>query len=270
MASDLTNAEWAILEPLAPPRPKRGRPTVWDYRLIVEAILYLLHGGLPWRMLPPGLFPPMTTVRHYFYRWSAMGVWESINHALLLMAREAAGRESSRNAGVIDNQSVKTAESGGTRGFDAGKKLKGRKRHIVTDTQGLLVDTVVHTADIQDRDGTPDVLASIRGSFPWLRCLFADGGYAGETLHSALAKIGEWTLEIIKRSNMAKGSSCYPAGGWSSEPSKAPPQGSSSRRSTKSLAESQAPVITPDNYESASQGISPKPSGPRRCVPSPL
>jgi transposase len=139
LPSDLTDAEWAILEPLLPPRSHRGRPPIWDYRQIVEAILYLLRGGLPWRMLPPGLFPPMTTVQHYFYRWGAMGVWKSINHALLLMVREAMGREASPSAGVIDSQSVKTTEGGGPRGYDAGKKIKGRKRHIVTDTQGFLV-----------------------------------------------------------------------------------------------------------------------------------
>jgi len=96
-------------------------------------------------------------------------------------------------------------ERGGPRGFDAGKKIKGRKRHILTDTQGLLVGAIVHTADIQDRDGAPDVLASIRHSFPWLRHLFADGGYAGDKLRSALTKIGTWSLEIIKRSDTAKG-----------------------------------------------------------------
>ena len=205
LPSDLTDAEWAILEPLLPPRSKLGRPPVWDYRQIVEAILYLLRGGLPWRMLPPGLFPPMTTVQHYFYRWSAMGVWKSINHALLLMAREAMGREASPSAGVIDSQSVKTTESGGPRGFDAGKKIKGRKRHILTDTEGNLVHAVIHTADIQDRDGAPLVLAEIIKRFPWLRHVFADGGYAGDKLRQALRRIGKWTLEIVKRSDTAKG-----------------------------------------------------------------
>ena len=151
---------------IASAAPEARRPPIWDYRQIVGAILYLLRGGLPWRMLLSGLFPPMTTVQHYFNRWSAMGVWKSINHALLLMAREAASREASPTSGDIDSQRVKTTESGGPRGFDAGKKIKGRKRHIVTDTQGLLVGAVDHTVDIQDRYGAPDVFASIRQNFP--------------------------------------------------------------------------------------------------------
>jgi len=210
LPSDLTDAEWAVLEPLLPARSRRGRPPVWSYREIVEALLYLLRGGLPWRMLPPGLFPPMTTVQHYFYLWRDMGLWSSINHTLLMMAREAMGREASPSAGVIDSQSVKTTESGGPRGFDAGKKIKGRKRHILTDTQGLLVSAVIHAADVQDRDGAPDVLSAIRYSFPWLRHVFADSAYAGEKLAAALAKIGKWTLQIIRRSDRAKGFEVLP------------------------------------------------------------
>jgi putative transposase len=210
LPSDLTDAEWQVLEPLLPTRSHRGRPAKWAYRQIIEALLYLLRGGLPWRMLPPGLFPPATTVQQYFYAWRDQGLWSSLNHVLLMLAREAAEREASPSAGVIDSQSVKTTESGGPRGFDAGKKIKGRKRHIITDTQGFLVGAVVHAANIQDRDGAPEVLASIRSSFPWLRHVFADGGYAGKKLKAALAKIGKWTIQIVKRSDTAKGFELIP------------------------------------------------------------
>jgi transposase len=208
-ASDMTDGEWALVEPFMPKRRRLGRPRKTELRAVVNAILYLASSGVQWRALPRD-FPPVSTVRGYFYCWARDGSWLRINHALVMAARERDGRQASPTAGVIDSQSVKTTESGGPRGFDAGKKIKGRKRHIVTDTQGHLVGLQVHPADIQDRDGAVAVLASIRRLYPWLRHIFADGGYAGDKLKAALAEMGRWTVEIVRRCDTAKGFEVLP------------------------------------------------------------
>jgi transposase len=203
-ASDTTASEWALIEPHLPAPAECGRPRETNMRDVVNAIFYIAQSGCQWRLLPKD-FPPYSTVQRYFYAWRDNGVWQTINHVLLMDVREAAGRNASPSAGVIDSQSVKTTESGGPRGYDAGKKIKGRKRHLLTDTIGLPVAMIVHPADVQDRDGAPDLLASVRDAFPWLRHVFADGGYAGDKLKDALADLGDWTIEIVKRSDFAQG-----------------------------------------------------------------
>ena len=203
-ASDCTDAEWGLIELLMPGPSKVGRPRKTCMRSVWDAIQYIATTGCQWALLPKD-FPPFTTVQYYFYRLRDGGVLDLINEALVEIARRLAGREPQPTAAIIDSQSVKTTESGGPRGFDAGKKIKGRKRHIVTDTQGNLLSAIVHPANVQDRDGAPAVVTLACTSYPTIAHLFADGGYAGEKLENALRQIDGPTIEIVKRPDDAKG-----------------------------------------------------------------
>ena len=207
--SDLTDAEWKIVRPLLPGRNRLGRPRKVDLRRVWNAIQYLAAAGCAWSLLPQD-FPPVSTVRYYFYRWRDDGLLAEINRHLVAAARVAAGRDVQPTAGVIDSQSVKTSENTSLSGYDAGKRIKGRKRHIITDTCGNLIACEVHTANIQDRDGAPGVFAKLRREAPKLRHMFADGGYAGPKLRGALVNLGRWTLQIVKRSDTAKGFEVLP------------------------------------------------------------
>ena len=192
--TDLTDAEWAIIAPLLPEPSLCGRPRLWSMRDILNGIFYVLRGGIAWRLLPKDL-PPKSTVYGYFSQWRDSGLFVSINHHLVMADRERARREASPTAAVLDSQSVKTTESGGPRGYDAGKKVKGRKRQVMVDTdgRGLVLDP--QPADVQDRDGAVPVLRRSRRSYPFITKAFADAGYAGDRPVSATLI----TIEIVRK-----------------------------------------------------------------------
>jgi len=198
--TNLTDEQWELIKLLLP-KPKNpkgpGRPREISFRDILDAIFYLTRTGCQWRMLPHD-FPNWKTVYHYFRQWRRDLTWEKIHDTLYMRTRLNAGRDKAPTAGIIDSQSVKTTEVGGPRGYDAGKKINGRKRHIMVDTMGLLIAVVVHAAVIQDRDGAKLVFMKIFGQFSQLTHIWIDGGYAGKLIKWAYL-FGGWTLEIVKR-----------------------------------------------------------------------
>lgn len=207
--SDLTEAEWALVAPLIPPAKHGGAHRTVDVREVVNGLMYILSTGCQWRAIPKDL-PPRSTLHDYLDRWDYDGTLERIHHALYVQCREQAGREASPTVAIIDSQSVKSAEKGGRAidpaGYDAGKKINGKKRHVLVDTEGLALQVIVHAADIQDRDGGVLLLATLFGLFPFLRKLYADAGYQGPQFRSALRRIlRRVKLEIVKRSDAAKG-----------------------------------------------------------------
>ena len=207
--TDLSDAEWQEIELLIPkPKTNRGRKRKHPLREILDAIFYLLRAGCAWRLLPHD-FPPWKTVYHYFRLWRKDGTWEQINTALRIRLREADGREPEPSAAILDSQSVKTTSVKGIRGYDAGKKVKGRKRHILVDTLGLLLTVVVHTANIQDRDGAKHVLGKAKLLFSRLHLIWADGGYAGKLIDWVKCTCN-WILEIVKRDPNTKGFQVLP------------------------------------------------------------
>ena len=186
--SDLTDAEWERIAPLLPAPMMRGRPRKVDLREAVNALLYQLATGCQWRALPH-CFPAVSTVRYYFYGWRDLGVYDAMIDALRGPVRVLEGRQEAATAAVLDSQTVRTTESGGPSGYDAGKKIKGRKRHVAVDTIGLPLALQVHAADVQDRDGAPAVIAALMATMPSVAKVFADGAYGGPKLMTALAAI---------------------------------------------------------------------------------
>lgn len=205
--TDLTDAEWQRVEALLPRPSRRGRRRSVDLREIMNAIRYLVRTGCGWRMLPKD-FPPWQTVYWWFRRFVRQLLFRTIHDIGVMLDRERAGREASPTAGIIDSQSVKAPQAA-ARGYDAGKKINGRKRHIAVDTDGRLLMTNLTTADISDSAGAQLILDAIRTRWPWLKHLFADGAYDRTQLMDKAAFLN-FVIEVVRRIDSEPGFKALP------------------------------------------------------------
>ena len=202
--TDLTDAQWKFLKPMLPKRKKRGRPPT-NPRLIINAILYIVKGGIPWRLLPSN-FPPWKTVYHLFRKWSLENIWEALNARLRAHVRATVGKGCRPTGAILDSQSVKSDAHGGVVGFDAGKRIKGRKRHLLVDTLGMVLAVLVTAANVPERAGAQALLSRVLGWFTWLRIMWVDGGYTGDAFAQWVKEIRpKLEVQVVKRSDDVKG-----------------------------------------------------------------